>query len=148
MSVELHPPVAVDKGTVLAELASGLAAACFIGDDAGDLPAFDALDELAEAGGGHRPRGRAQRRRRRPDSWNEPTWWSTARPVWWPCSAPSDCTSDLRRNGEHHRPGLVGTGGLDPARRGSRGGDEGSSWSSKASPSMSSRCSVPSSWST
>ena len=49
-SVELHPPLAVDKGTVLTELASGLAAACFIGDDAGDLAAFDALDELAEAG--------------------------------------------------------------------------------------------------
>jgi trehalose 6-phosphate phosphatase len=49
-SVELHPPVDVDKGTVLTELAGGLAAACFIGDDAGDLAAFDALDRLAGAG--------------------------------------------------------------------------------------------------
>jgi trehalose 6-phosphate phosphatase len=49
-SVELHPPVAVDKGTALIELAGGLAAAAFIGDDAGDLAAFDALDELARAG--------------------------------------------------------------------------------------------------
>jgi trehalose 6-phosphate phosphatase len=49
-SVELHPPLAVDKGTVLLELASGLDAACFIGDDAGDLAAFDALDDLARAG--------------------------------------------------------------------------------------------------
>jgi trehalose 6-phosphate phosphatase len=50
MSVELHPPVAVDKGTVLRSLAAGAGAACFIGDDAGDLPAFTALDQLAEAG--------------------------------------------------------------------------------------------------
>jgi len=50
MSVELHPPVAVDKGSCLRELASGRRAACFIGDDAGDLPAFDALDALAAEG--------------------------------------------------------------------------------------------------
>jgi trehalose 6-phosphate phosphatase len=49
-SVELHPPVAADKGTVVAALAAGLDAACFLGDDVGDLPAFDALDLLAEAG--------------------------------------------------------------------------------------------------
>lgn len=50
MSVELHPPVAVDKGTVLRSLADGKGAACFLGDDAGDLPAFTALDDLAPAG--------------------------------------------------------------------------------------------------
>jgi len=50
LSVELHPPVAVDKGTALRDLAGGLAAVCFIGDDAGDLPAFRALDELAANG--------------------------------------------------------------------------------------------------
>jgi trehalose 6-phosphate phosphatase len=50
MSVELHPPVAVDKGSVLRALASGAGAACFVGDDAGDLPAFTALDQLAEEG--------------------------------------------------------------------------------------------------
>jgi trehalose 6-phosphate phosphatase len=52
MSVELHPPVAVDKGTVLRSLAAGAGAgaACFIGDDAGDLPAFTALDDLAAEG--------------------------------------------------------------------------------------------------
>jgi len=49
-SVELHPPVAADKGTVVAALASGLDAVCFLGDDVGDLPAFDALDRLAESG--------------------------------------------------------------------------------------------------
>ena len=51
MSVELHPPVAADKGTALAELLVDRRAACFIGDDAGDLPAFDALDAFVEAGG-------------------------------------------------------------------------------------------------
>ena len=50
MSVELHPPVAVDKGTVVLDLAEDLDAVCFLGDDAGDLPAFDALDRLAERG--------------------------------------------------------------------------------------------------
>lgn len=51
MSAELHPPVAADKGTVVAGLVAGLAAACFIGDDVGDIPAFDALDTFAAEGG-------------------------------------------------------------------------------------------------
>ena len=38
MSWELRPPVPTDKGTVVAELAAGLAAVCFVGDDTGDLP--------------------------------------------------------------------------------------------------------------
>jgi trehalose 6-phosphate phosphatase len=46
MSYELRPPVAVDKGTVVAELVDGMRGACFFGDDIGDLPAFDALDRL------------------------------------------------------------------------------------------------------
>lgn len=50
MSVELHPPIAVDKGTALEELAKDLTAVCFVGDDVGDLPAFDALDSLAAGG--------------------------------------------------------------------------------------------------
>lgn len=50
-SVELHPPVAVDKGTVVDDLVAGLAAACFVGDDAGDLTAFAALDRFAASGG-------------------------------------------------------------------------------------------------
>jgi trehalose 6-phosphate phosphatase len=49
-SVELHPPVAVDKGTVVEGLVGPLGTACFIGDDVGDLPAFDALDRLAARG--------------------------------------------------------------------------------------------------
>jgi trehalose 6-phosphate phosphatase len=50
MSVELHPPIAADKGTALEALTSGLSAVCYAGDDRGDLPAFDALDRLAAAG--------------------------------------------------------------------------------------------------
>jgi trehalose 6-phosphate phosphatase len=50
MSVELHPPIDVDKGTALLQVAEGLSAVCFIGDDVGDLPAFDALDQLEERG--------------------------------------------------------------------------------------------------
>jgi trehalose 6-phosphate phosphatase len=50
MSFELHPPIDVDKGTALLELTGDLATVCFIGDDVGDLPAFDALDELARVG--------------------------------------------------------------------------------------------------
>jgi trehalose 6-phosphate phosphatase len=47
MSAELRPPVDVDKGTVVDALVAGASAACFLGDDLGDLPAFDALDRLA-----------------------------------------------------------------------------------------------------
>ncbi|MGH9156079.1 MAG: trehalose-phosphatase [Acidimicrobiales bacterium] len=50
-SEELRPPVPVDKGTVVSDLASGLAAVCFVGDDLGDLPAFAALDALAATSG-------------------------------------------------------------------------------------------------
>jgi trehalose 6-phosphate phosphatase len=47
MSYELRPPVDVDKGSVVTELTEAMRAACFLGDDVGDLPAFDALDRLA-----------------------------------------------------------------------------------------------------
>jgi trehalose 6-phosphate phosphatase len=50
MSVELHPPIQADKGTALEALVDGLGAVCFVGDDLGDLPAFDALDRLAARG--------------------------------------------------------------------------------------------------
>ena len=43
---ELRPPIERDKGSVVRELAAGLDAACFLGDDEGDLAAFDALDAL------------------------------------------------------------------------------------------------------
>src|SRR3546814_12844712 len=50
MSRELHPPLSYDKGSAVEELVAGLDAACFMGDDVGDLPAFAALDRLAERG--------------------------------------------------------------------------------------------------
>lgn len=49
-SVELHPPVSFDKGTVVEAATVGLEAACFLGDDVGDLPAFAALDRLRQRG--------------------------------------------------------------------------------------------------
>lgn len=45
-SAELRPPLDRDKGTVVMELAGSFRAACFMGDDVGDLPAFDALRAL------------------------------------------------------------------------------------------------------
>ena len=50
MSYELRPPLERDKGAVVAEAAAGLRQICFLGDDAGDLSAFDALDRLGAAG--------------------------------------------------------------------------------------------------
>ena len=50
MSYELHPPIEIDKGTTLLAWADGLRSVVFIGDDLGDLPAFDALDALAARG--------------------------------------------------------------------------------------------------
>lgn len=50
MSVELHPPVPVDKGTTVVRLVDDRFAALYLGDDLGDLPAFDALDELDRRG--------------------------------------------------------------------------------------------------
>ena len=51
MSVELHPPIDEDKGTALTRLAHDHdGPVMFLGDDVGDLTAFDALDHLAAAG--------------------------------------------------------------------------------------------------
>jgi trehalose 6-phosphate phosphatase len=50
MAVELRPPVPVDKGTAVADLARGMDAAAFAGDDAGDVPAFAALRTLVGEG--------------------------------------------------------------------------------------------------
>lgn len=51
MSFELRPPLDVDKGSVVDAVIAGTNAACFLGDDLGDLPAFDALDRLRAASG-------------------------------------------------------------------------------------------------
>lgn len=50
MSLELLPPGESDKGSVVRELVAPFAAACFLGDDRGDLAAFAALAELARRG--------------------------------------------------------------------------------------------------
>lgn len=50
MAMEVRPPVLVDKGTAVEELVVGMYAAAFAGDDAGDLPAFAALDRLRREG--------------------------------------------------------------------------------------------------
>jgi len=46
LSVELLPPVPVDKGAVVEELGAGLSALCYLGDDTSDLPAFEALHHM------------------------------------------------------------------------------------------------------
>jgi trehalose 6-phosphate phosphatase len=51
MSYELRPPVDHDKGLVLARSAAGLSHVLFMGDDRGDLEAFDTLDRLAAEDG-------------------------------------------------------------------------------------------------
>lgn len=51
LSLELHPPVPIDKGTIVSERLEGMTAACYLGDDVGDLPAFDALGRWAAIGG-------------------------------------------------------------------------------------------------
>lgn len=50
MSLELRPPVPVDKGTSVEALAAGSDAAFFAGDDRGDLEAFAALDRMVSDG--------------------------------------------------------------------------------------------------
>jgi trehalose 6-phosphate phosphatase len=49
-ALELRPPLQIDKGRVVEAVAGDCSAACFVGDDAGDLPAFAALDRLARRG--------------------------------------------------------------------------------------------------
>lgn len=49
-SQELHPPISTDKGTAVADLAKECGAAVYVGDDVGDLPAFDALKRLSGDG--------------------------------------------------------------------------------------------------
>jgi len=51
MSIELRPPLEVDKGIALRRLVAGCTAACYFGDDLGDLAAFAALSDLASAAG-------------------------------------------------------------------------------------------------
>ncbi len=50
MAVDLGPPLEVDKGSALRDVAAGCLAVCYFGDDTGDLAAFAALDELDRTG--------------------------------------------------------------------------------------------------
>jgi trehalose 6-phosphate phosphatase len=50
MSLELRPPLEVDKGTVVRALAAGMRAVAVFGDDLGDLPAFEAVAALGAQG--------------------------------------------------------------------------------------------------
>jgi trehalose 6-phosphate phosphatase len=50
MARELRPPVPVDKGSAVESLLDGVSAACFAGDDRGDLPAFAALERAVAEG--------------------------------------------------------------------------------------------------
>jgi trehalose 6-phosphate synthase len=49
-ALELRPPLDVDKGTAVEELTAGASAALFIGDDRGDVAAFDTLTRLVDEG--------------------------------------------------------------------------------------------------
>ncbi len=49
-SFEVHPPIDRDKGSAIVELGGPLDVVAYLGDDLGDLPAFDGLDRLAAAG--------------------------------------------------------------------------------------------------
>jgi trehalose 6-phosphate phosphatase len=46
-SLELRPPLSIDKGSVVRGLIEGCRAAVYFGDDLGDLPAFAALAEAS-----------------------------------------------------------------------------------------------------
>lgn len=50
LAVDLLPPIDMDKGDAVAELAAGMQAVCFLGDDRGDLPAFNRLHQLRRQG--------------------------------------------------------------------------------------------------
>jgi trehalose 6-phosphate phosphatase len=50
LSLELRPPLDVDKGTVVRALVGEMEALAVFGDDLGDLPAFAAAAEMAAAG--------------------------------------------------------------------------------------------------
>jgi trehalose 6-phosphate phosphatase len=50
LSRELRPPIPVDKGSVVASFVDGFDVAAFAGDDAGDVPAFDAIARLRASG--------------------------------------------------------------------------------------------------
>jgi trehalose 6-phosphate phosphatase len=50
MSMELRPPLDVDKGRVVSRLGAGFTPVACFGDDLGDLPAFEALAAMSASG--------------------------------------------------------------------------------------------------
>lgn len=50
-SVELHPPIAIDKGTLVTEWSRGASTVAFFGDDLGDVAAFTAVHALRRTPG-------------------------------------------------------------------------------------------------
>jgi hypothetical protein len=50
MRLSLLPPIVAYMGWALVRLAGDLGAAFFVGEDIGDLPAFDALYRMAAGG--------------------------------------------------------------------------------------------------
>ena len=93
MSIELRPPTDTDKGSVVRSVA-GCAAACYLGDDLGDLPAFAALADLARTGGLAAASIGGGDDEVHPRWPRRPTWWWRARPapsppcVGWPTPCP------------------------------------------------------------
>ena len=50
MSVELHPPTERSKGDAVHDMLGGIDVAVYLGDDVGDIPAFERLEKLSSAG--------------------------------------------------------------------------------------------------
>lgn len=50
MSKELKPPLDINKGSTAKQVLKGVRSACFIGDDLGDVPAFEALKNSYDKG--------------------------------------------------------------------------------------------------
>jgi len=50
MSVELHPPTDRSKGDAVHDMLGGIDVAVYLGDDVGDIPAFERLESLSTAG--------------------------------------------------------------------------------------------------
>ena len=49
-SIELHPPVGIDKGSVVQRWATGADTVVYVGDDHGDVAAFETLARLRHSG--------------------------------------------------------------------------------------------------
>ena len=95
-SFEVHPPIRRDKGTAVVEWAADLDAVAYVGDDLGDLPAFDGLDVLA-ARGWRRFGSRLRPTRHRRSCSTGPTMSSKARRARSRCSKNSSDSSRRRR---------------------------------------------------